>query len=460
MQKVAYGIGGPLDWLTVGLATTTLWMPVFNIGYGLDPRILGLLLVLYRIWDAVADPLMGNISDNTRSRWGRRRPYVFIGAVLTGMLMPMLWHPPTAWGSTGIVIYLAILGLLIFTSFTVWAMPYYSLMLEMTPNYDERTRIAGVRAFFGQCSVLVGGWVMAVAAGKWFANPITGEADLANGMKTVGIGLSVLVLVIGVLPALFVKERYYEVEAKKQEKTKLFQGIKETISVKPFLMIIGVVVFQVFGMGIVSNLGQYINIYYISGGELGDAAILEGWKATAGFTAGVVSIFFWTWVCERLDKKWALMMILACGFIGAALNIYCLTPEYPLLQLVPAVFYAGVIGAMWLIVPSMMADVADYDEVKTSRRREGSINAVFSWSMKLGMTLAAGASGFVLNWTGFDVAVGKVQPEHVVHRMIIYYILLPIVFWAISILILWFYPLTRKRMGDIRTLLEERRGKV
>lgn len=458
-RKVAYGAGGPLDWLTVGLATTMLWLPVFNIGYGIDPRPLGWLLVLYRIWDAVADPVMGNLSDNTRTRWGRRRPYVLIGAILTGILMPLMWRPPTQWGETGMIIYLAVLGLLVFTSFTVWAMPYYSLMLEMTPNYDERTRCAAVRAFFSQVSVLIGGWVLALAASKWFATA-DGEPDIANGMRTVSLWLAGLILILGILPALFVKERYYEKESKKQEKTSLWKGLKETASIKPFWFLIGIVLCQVVGMGIASKLGQYINFYYISGGDLGKGTMFEGWKATAGFLAGTFAVFFWTWVCERLDKKWALMIILASGFIGALLNLVCLTPEHPWLQLIPGVFFSGVIGALWMIIPSMTADVVDFDEIKTEKRREGSINSVFSLCMKIGMTTSALLSSYVLHWTGFKVDVGKVQPEEVIHTMLVWYIAMPIVFWGIAMLILWRWPLTRNAMADIRTQLEDRRGKI
>jgi GPH family glycoside/pentoside/hexuronide:cation symporter len=154
------------------------------------------------------------------------------------------------------------------------------------------------------------------------------------------------------------------------------------------------------------------------------------------------------------------MIILALGFVGAGLNVVCLTPEHPYLQLIPTVFYAAVIGAIWMIVPSMQADVVDFDETKTGKRREGSINSVFSWFLKLGMTAAAGLSGFVLEWTGFDINAGKVQPENVVHNMLILYILLPIGFWFTSMVLVWFYPLTRKKMATIRQELEDRRGKI
>ncbi len=459
-QKAAYGIGGPMDWLTVGIATSMLWIPVFNIGYGINPGILGLLLVLHRGWDAIADPLMGNISDNTRSRWGRRRPYILVGGLLTTILMPFLWRPPTQFGEIGILIYLGIFGILLFTSFTIWAMPYYSLMMEMTPNYDERTRVAAVRAFFTQFSILIGGWVMAAATSSYFANPETGEPDIANGMKTVSIYLSLIVIFMAVIPAIFVKERYYEKEARQQEKTKLLEGLKESLSIRPFWILIGVVFFQMFGLGVTGTLGLYVNMYYINEGEVAAASMIEGWKATASMIAGIFSVFFWTWVCERLDKKWALMIILGLGFIGAGLNLICLTPEYPYLQLVPTIFYAAVIGAVWMIVPSMVADVLDYDELKTGKRREGSVNSVFSWFLKIGMTAAAGLSGFVLHWTGFNVDLGNEQPEEVIQKMLMSFILIPIVFWFIAMLLTWIYPLTRGKMNEIRKELEERRGKV
>jgi len=137
-QKLAYAAGGSVEMLSAA-SVGTMWMPVFNLGFGISPGILGMIGVIYRIWDAVTDPVIGNMSDNTRTRWGRRRPYIFVGAVLVAITTPMLWRLSPSWSEMSMLVYITVIGLLLHTSLSIWAMPYNSLMLEMTPNYDERS---------------------------------------------------------------------------------------------------------------------------------------------------------------------------------------------------------------------------------------------------------------------------------------------------------------------------------
>ena len=458
-QKLAYSAGGAVDWFTGGLLMM-FWMPVFNLGLHINPAILSIILTIYRLWDAITDPIMGNISDNTRTRWGRRRPYILLGAILAAVITPFMWRANPDWGHLGMYAYITVMGILLYTSTTIWAMPYNSLMLEMTPSYDERTRIAAYRTIFTKFGILISGWLLPLATSRFFADPATGEPDIVRGVQSISVVLAFLTILVGSLPAFFVPERYYFKEASTQAKEPFFKGLRETMGLKPLWMMIGIVVFQTFGTGMTGALGFYLNVYFINDGKLADASVIEGLKNTTGFLVGLAAVPFWTWVCEKLDKKWTLMIIIVSGFLGAVLNLLCLTPKYPYLQIVPAVFYASVTASLWLILPSMMADVVDYDELATSRRREGSINAVFSWFMKLGFTLSGMLSGFVLNWTGFDVKVGSDQPDQVLHRMLAFYILLPIGFWLTALFLLWRYPLDRKKMTGIRGQLEVRRGKV
>lgn len=457
-NKLAFGAGGAVDWLMTGLISR-LFMPVFNLGFGIAPGNLSLILMFYRGWDAITDPIMGNISDNTRSKYGRRRPYIFLGAILTALVTPLLWRPNPEWGEFGMVIYITIIGLVAYTASTIWAMPYNSMMLEMTPDYDERTRLSAYKAIFCKLGVLCGGWVLPIAASSYFANK-NGEADIVNGVQQITAALVVVVICLGLLPALFIKEKYYEKEASKQEKVPLIQGLKDSLKIKPLWVMVGFVVFQVFGSGLTSALGFYINTYYINEGVVKSAAFLEGIKETTAFATGLIAIPFWTWVCEKIDKKYSMMIIIASGFIGCGLNFLCLNPRYPYLQIVPAVFYASVVASMWLILPSMLADIVDYDELDSHMRREGLINAVFSWFLKLGMTCSVGLSGFILEWTGFDSKLGKTQDSSVLNNMVLAYIFLPVIFWSISLFLLYKYPLDRKKMSMIRTELEARRGTV
>ncbi len=457
--KLMFSAGTVMDYLSTTLTVSVLWMPFFNIGFGMSPITLGVILMIMRLWDGFNDPIMGNISDNTRTRWGRRRPFMMAGAVLTAVIYPMIWHPPTAWGPNVTAIYITIIGLLLFTASTCWAMPYYSLQMELTPNYDERTRISAWLAFFGKFSNLAGGWMLAIIAGPWFVNAATGKPDIVHGMQSASWFIAALILCFGILPPLFVRERYYEAETSRQAKDPFWQSIRESLHCKPLWYLIGISFFVSLGSASIGTLGQYVNIYFVNSGRLGDASIITGWKATVAVGTGLLSIPLWTWLSEKLDKKIIVSILILGGMGGHALNYFCLRPDMPYLQLIPAVFQSGILGALSLLIPSMKGDIADYDELDTSRRREGSLNSFYSWFLRMSQTCAMGVGGVVLSWSGFDVARIE-QPAEVLGRMKMLYLCLPIVIWSVSVFFLWKYPLNRSRMADIRTDLEARRGKI
>ena len=458
-QKVSYALGSLVDPLAGG-SLGPIFMPVFNLGFGISPGLLSIVGMIHRVWDAIYDPIIANVSDNTRTRWGRRRPYILIGSIATALVTPFLWRVGHDWSEMFMLVYITLIGLLVHVCMSTWAMPYNSLMLEMTPNYDERTRVSAYRAIVGNFGALIGAWVLPLCASKFFANPTTGEADIVRGIQTVSLGLSAGIVAFGILPALFVTERYYARDASKQAREPFFKGLRDSFQLRPLWMLIFIVLFQVLGNTLVGGMGFYLNVFFVNKGALSNAAFIEGLKSSVAFVAALGAVPFWTWVSEKLDKKWTLMIIVGSGLISSALQYLCLSPRYPYLQIVPAVFYASVVASIWLILPSMQADIVDYDELRTRRRREGNINAVFTWFFKLGVTLATGASGFILVWTGFEAKNGANQAPEVLRLMLWLFISVPAFFWIIAVIMIYFYPLNRAKMAVIRTELEARRGKV
>lgn len=457
-QKAAFAIGVNTDYMATGLLTSVLWMPYFNIGLGISPTLLGIVLMIFRAWDAVSDPLMGNISDNARTRWGRRRPFMLLGALLTGCLFPLFWFMPEGLGQTAQLVYLSVVGICFFTTFTMWSMPYYGLQLELTPDYDERTRLASWMAIFGCLSAFAGSWVLAAVTSDRFINPATGKGDILIGMKTGCWVIAALIILFGITPALFVKERAAAAVAA-IPKQPFWQSVKESVRSGPLWALIGISFFLVLGYSSVGTLGQYVNIYYVFDGDLSAASVLAGWKGTAAVIAGVALVPFWTWLGERFDKKRMVMSLLTLSMIGHLLNIFLMRPDRPWLQLIPGLFEASTLSAIWLFLPSMKADAADHDELNTHRRREGSINAFYSWFIKASLTCAMGVGGLVLDLSGFSASLGK-QPPEVLSRMFWIFILLPIAIWVVALVIAALYPLDRARMADIRGTLEARRGRL
>lgn len=512
-QKIMFAAGQNTDYVATGLMTTVMWMPYFNIGLGLSPVILGFILMIIRAWDAVADLAMGNISDNARTPWGRRRPFMLVGAFLMAVSYPFVWYFPesvrsgTSWlttlasgipllnsagytpGEMTMAVYLTLVGIVFFTFFAVWAMPYYGMQLELTPNYDERTRLTACMTLVAKLTAMVTSWSFAFVIligllaqgdpkaleGKpqffqnfllWIQPWLSGFAEGMGHEKPVVVGMRIacwlfifFILLFGLLPALFVKERYYEKEAKKQASEPFWQSVKESLRCGPLWSLISVSFFLVLGYSAIGSLGQYVSIYYVCHGDLSLAASIGGVKGTVLAVSGMLMIPFFTWLGGQYDKRTIVIGMLGMSMFGHLLNWFLMTPEYPYLQIIAGFFESSAIGAVWMFLPSMKADVADYDEQHTSRRREGAINAFYSWFIKVSLTLSMGIGGVVLAVSGFDVKLPE-QPSEVLSRMFLMYLIIPVVIWAVAMVSLWFYPLTREKCAEIRALLESRRGVV
>jgi len=509
-QKIAFAAGKVMHQVPGGLMFGALWMPVFNIGFGISPVVLGGIVMVIRAWDAMTDPVFGNLSDNTRTRWGRRRPYLFLGAIATAGVFPLFYNPPKsvmegrswlttlgAWipgagmdgSNSGLVAYLLVIGLLFFTCFTVWSVPFYSLLLELTPNYDERTRTAAWLTVFAKLAAFVSSWIMllvltvgalaigdmSVLEGKaqvvqetmrwlqpWLAGwsgGQAGEEPLVAGMRLVCWVVAGIMLIFGLCPAIFVRERYYEAEASKQARDPFWKSLGESIHCKPLWGLILVDFFLLIGNASDSALATYLNFYYVFGGDLTAAALVGGLKGSVLVVSGLALIPVCTWLAEKYEKKKVLLGMLGFSIFGHWLNYFLMTPENPYLQIIPAIFESAAISSVFLILPSMKADVADWDELETKRRREGSLNAFFSWFVKAAITIGMGLSGVLLAVSGFDAVLEK-QPVEVLDRMFAIYIWMPIAMWGVAVVAAWMYPLSRKRCGEIRAALEARRGAI
>ncbi|SDT94824.1 glycoside/pentoside/hexuronide:cation symporter, GPH family [Verrucomicrobium sp. GAS474] len=458
-QKVAYGLGGPVEGTAIWIPQGNL-TPVFNIALGLNPALLGIVLMCWRIWDAAADQVMGNFSDNARTRWGRRKPFIVLGAILTALTMPVIWWMPHGLPEWQMFAWLLLGGILFYSCFSIWAMPYYSLQLEMSPDYNERTNITAYRAYAQQFLQLAGGWILALASLPIFSRLPGGAPDLANGMRYISLGLAALTLVLGVLPGLFVRERYYAKEASRQPKEPLWQGLKQTLSTRPFLWIITIVFTKTFGFGLIGTLGFYLNAYYACGGDLHLATKIGGVIATALFAPNLLAIPLCTWIANRWDKKTLLYITVLSGLCGSLSVSVFVTPAHPWLQVIPPLLMGPVGIGLWLVVPSMQADVADYDEWMGGKRREGSFSAVFSWTLKATTALSGGLSGVLLVLCGFKSGPHAAQDPHVLATLKLFYIGTPLLFLIVSLFAISRYPLTREKVAEIRAALEARRGVI
>lgn len=464
-RKLAYGMGAFVNNLLA--AAIGGMIVILNLGLGMNPALVGLLGAIPRVTDALIDPLMGYISDNTRSRWGRRRPYIFVGAILCGITYVILWHLPPGRSESFYVWYFLGFSMLFYVAYTIFAAPWVALGYELTPDYHERTRLMGVQNFIGQLAYVVSPWFLWIMTNKsWFPDPATGARGLSIGIAIVTVG-------VGILPAIFLRERFKHIaEAEKsgvaresgaaalrRNLAEFFHGFATTLRSKPFRKLCTATFLVFNGFIMISSFQLYVIIYYVFQGDKELGAKYAGYAGTLGAVSTFGVIYFITWLGCRIGKRRAFMVSTSISILGYGMKWFCYSPEHPMMLLLPVPFMAFGLGGLFTLMGSMIADVVDVDELETKQRREGMFGAIYWWVVKLGMAAALAGGGFLLNATGFDVALIGAQSARTITLLRLSDALIPMIASGVAIWIFSTYHITEERAHEVRQELERRRGK-
>jgi glycoside/pentoside/hexuronide:cation symporter, GPH family len=465
-HKLVYGLGAFVNNLLA--AASGGMMIVLNLGLGMNPALVGLLGAIPRLTDAFTDPMMGYISDNSRTRWGRRRPYIFIGAIVAAVMFALLWQLPGGKSETFYFVYFLIGSLLFYLGYTIFATPWVALGFELTPDYHERTRLMGTQFFVGNLAYVVSPWFLWIMNSGTFFRNAAGEPDQVTGAAGLAIVIALVTIGLGILPAIFLRERMKDIAISELGKkavtgvvknmTEFFKGFMVTLRSKSFLKLC-IATFLVFnGFILISAFSSYVIIYYVCGGDQELGARFVGWAGSLGAVSTFVVIAFVTWLATRIGKRRAFFIATGVSIVGYALKWVCYNPELPWLVMVPAPLLAFGLGGLFTIMPSMIADVVDLDELNTHERREGMYGSIFWWVVKLGMAAALAGGGILLNATGFNVALGGEQSSQAILLMRLFDAGIPMLTSAIAIWAIVAYPITEQKAHEVRMELEKRRG--
>ena len=447
--RIGWGVGGLADNFIMN-TLGVLVMPIYNIALGMDPVKLGIALFIPRFIDAVIDPLMGNLTDNTRTRWGRRRPYIVAGATLSALLLPLLWMPP--WRTETAMFWFLVIGSSIYSvTYTLFSVPYTALGYELTSDYDERTRVLAWRMYIGLLGSLTIPWLY-----KLCLLPIFG-GDAVVGAQWVSAGLAVVILITGIIPAIACRESK---ESQQQAQVGFAEAIKYTSRNRPFLILLASYVIIICGLFTSSALGLYVNIYHVCGGDKAFAATIGGIAGTIMALTSYLSLPLVTWISTHWGKRHAMFTGLAFAIVGIASLWFTMTPEMPYLQLVSSFIIGMGLQGCWLMVSSMVADICDEDELETGLRREGMYGAVTSLALQVSLAVTALTGGFALKLSGYDAptaeASGMVASDVIVMLKALF-IGVQCASLLLAVALFIFYPITRARAEETRRILDQRR---
>jgi len=463
--KAAYSLGTAVDmwglWLYPSVA-----FAVFNLYLGVPPWLVGLALTLLRIYDAIVDPIMGWLSDNLRTKWGRRRPFILIAGILSGLCLPILFLVSPGWadikflGLSAVFWYMMISTMLYMPLISAFTVPYYSLGAEMSPDYHERTSIMSYRSIAQKVSELGNYYALRFTNLAWFLLPGTKQKNTLLGMQVYTSILGIVMAIIAIIIFFRVKERYYEkVVVKITEKVSILSGLGETLRCKPFrqMMVMGGAF--TLGTSMVGALGYYATVFYVSCGDRIVGDNWQFWMGLAFMLGGIIGVPLHAKLSGRIGKREAAVAACLIGICGYGGSWFLYTPAIKWLQTISSGLMGMCAASLWMLHSSIGADIIDYDELNTGKRREGSFTACASYILKLGNSFGYYVSGLILTWSGFTWSV-KVQSPQTIFWIRSSLASLPIVGLVVAMIFVMRVPLTMKKSEDIRDSLEDRRGSV
>ncbi len=429
-QLIAFGMGGLIPIALFNIAGQLMSL-LGNISLGLDPFWLGVIMVVPRLWEALSDPIIGHVSDNSRTPWGRRRPYLLVGGLaVAASFVAMWWVPrgdwihslfPTETGYNRFQLVYILAGVLVFfTSCAIFEIPHGALGLEMSLDPHERTRLFSAKSFLGNLFAMGTPWLIALANLQFFRGT---SGNLIDGMRYVSIFIALVLAPMTVWWFLSLREPGFAV-AREQKKTKFWDDMRTTISNKTFLILTGTVFTLAMGFNFVMIFANYITIFYLYGGNVTPASLLMGINGTVWAVTALVAVFPLNWLSKRVGKRNSLLIAILLMCAAQVSKIFCYRPgtlfqfdlpaslatesfrtvtvEGPYLVLLPTMLLSAGMLMFFTLGSSMVGDVCDEDELHTGTRSEGTYYSVFWWFIKMGSALASAVMGALLVFTQFD----------------------------------------------------------
>lgn len=458
--KILYGLGS--TGTGVNLRTSNAFLMIFySQAMGVPAAAVATVMMIAAIFDALVDPFVGQVSDNLRTRWGRRHPLMYAAALPTALAYFLIWSPPDFLSPSALPLYL--LGCLLVLRFcdTLFELPAVSLAPELTSDYAGRTGLIAVRRAFE----MGGGYLMVLAGYEWFMRETAnggGGVSSPEGYHMLGL-VGGLMIFSTILVSTYSTHRFIPFLSSPPQRKLAFRDflreMKQTLDNKAFIIIAAAGAIYATGVGVTQSLQVYLNLYFW-GLSQGQVALL----ATIQIPASLLGVALAPVLVRRYGKKFTAIL-----FPALALTTTLASPTLQLLGLLPegsALFAylateAVISQVMFVIgiatVPSMVADVVEESEVRTGRRSEGLVFSADNMARKFVSSFGVFIAGLILTFVAFPVRAHPGQVDgNVLNHLILMWMGSITLFIGGSIVVLSFFPITRERHENNLRILAER----
>ncbi|MEH1950041.1 MAG: MFS transporter [Nostoc sp.] len=457
--KLAYGAGDLGPAITANISVFYLLIFFTNVA-GIPAGLAGSILMIGKIWDGVNDPLVGFLTDKTKSRrWGRRLPWMFYGAIPFGIFFFLQWIVPRFSANQSENIwplfwYYVVIGILSQSFYTVVNLPYTAMTPELTQDYDERTSLNSYRFTFS-----IGGSILSLILTKIVFDNIHN----AQQGYLVLAAVCTVISTLGLYWCVFgVRDRILAFEAKRiqsEEPASLpfLEQLKIVFSNRPFLFVVGIYLFSWLGVQITASIIPYF-VVYCMGLKFEDVpTVLIAVQATA-----LLMLFVWGALSKKVGKKIVYFLGMSLWIIAAG-GLFFLQPGQIVLMYVMAVMAGIGVSTAYLIPWSMIPDVIELDELQTGQRREGIFYGFMVLLQKFGLAFGLFLVSNALQVSGFKESVAgsppPTQPDLALFAIRVAVGPIPTVCLIFGLILTYFYPITREMHAEIMLKLKERQEK-
>ena len=460
-QKIAFGFGMFANQMFP--AILGIFMVVLVEDLNFSGWMWSLVFLFPRVFDAITDPIMGFISDNTKSKWGRRRQYVLIGGVLMGIAYIFMWQLYKVDGVQYNFWYFFLWSLVFYLGLTIFSVPYVAMGYEMSDDFHERTNIMAIAQWIGQWAWVIAPlfWIIMYDE-NWFSS-----ADVA--VRELAIWVAIPCAICAAVPAIFIKsestvnEDYEPLNSANigNSLVKIYESFVAAFKIKEFRKLCGATFLIFNAFNTVAALTFFVIVYKLFGGDAGESGIwvsMFGCLGALGTTFIVIPTV--AWMSKKLGKKKAFMLAQSISLVGYIMLYFLFIPGKPWMYIFALPFFSFGIGSLFTIMMSMTADVIDIDEMNTGKRREGIFGAIYWWMVKVGYGIAGALSGVIITVVGFNSDLATTDQQAAVDGLHAFFCFFPMVGTILAMLIMRNYSITEERAHEIRAELEKRKTQI
>jgi glycoside/pentoside/hexuronide:cation symporter, GPH family len=436
--KLGFGIcdlGGNLFFTMMGFYLLFFMTDVVGLAAGLA----GTALMIGKIWDAVTDPTIGFISDRTRSRWGRRRPFMFVGSLFLFVTMVLMFTAPGYETQTQLFIWAAVMYCLLCTAYTLVNIPYGALTPELTTDYNERTVLNAYRMSSAVVGTLLGAGLVLPLVGM--------AATVKAGWTLSGTVMGAVMMVTALITVFSVREPVHKEAPPAQN---IFKSYAQVLGMKTFLTCLIPWTMHITGITIIQGALLYYYLY-LYGTEAGFQLALISLLLTS-----MVFIPIWTVISKKIGKKLSYNVGMAIVSI-AIFILFIIGHRIPVEMSYIIMAIAGIGFATQYVMPySIIPDVVEYDYAENGIRREGVFYGLWTLTSKIGQAFAIALSGWTLSVFGYIPDVAQTELSLLGIRLLCGPI--PVLFFITGIVVLTFYPISREKYQEILEKIALRDG--